>query len=319
MISIDRILCPANSGFQSDEALRYAASLARVYRAELLICHCRPAPSLVGALTLGDDGIRMMLNQIVKRYIGLEGNSQPRCEVIVEDSGRDVGAEIVRLAHERAVDVIVMRSRHAPLSSLLGSVAEQVSRNASCSVLIVRPRDQSRVEPKGQHTFRRVLVCHDFSTSAQLALSYGLSIAQKYRAQLHLIHVLPAPVTDTPEILFTAVGGDTAYHRAVRRLEEAVPEEVYRTCRVKHVVEWGKPYREILAYARKAGIDMVCMGALGRDYGSGALFGSNVDRVLRQVACPVFIARPLTTAIHKFFERPIARTVSYRRPVSTSA
>jgi nucleotide-binding universal stress UspA family protein len=66
---------------------------------------------------------------------------------------------------------------------------------------------------------------------------------------------------------------------------------------VRHVVRWGKPYREMLAYAREQHINLLCMGALGRDFGSEALFGSNVDRVVRQASCPVLIARPLQAAI----------------------
>ena len=62
------------------------------------------------------------------------------------------------------------------------------------------------------------------------------------------------------------------------------------------VLRWGKPYREVLAYAREQEMDLVCMGALGRDFGLEALFGSNVDRVLRQAPCPSLIARPLKLA-----------------------
>jgi nucleotide-binding universal stress UspA family protein len=63
------------------------------------------------------------------------------------------------------------------------------------------------------------------------------------------------------------------------------------------------PYREVLAYAREQNADLACMGALGRDFGLQALFGSNVDRVLRQAACPVLIARPLKPATPTFANR----------------
>jgi hypothetical protein len=38
------------------------------------------------------------------------------------------------------------------------------------------------------------------------------------------------------------------------------------------------------------------MGAKGAGFGLSALFGSNVDRVLRQAPCPVLVARPLRPA-----------------------
>jgi nucleotide-binding universal stress UspA family protein len=55
----------------------------------------------------------------------------------------------------------------------------------------------------------------------------------------------------------------------------------------------GQPYREILNYAENNNIDLICLGAHGAGYGMRTLFGSNVDRVLRQAPCPVLVARPL--------------------------
>jgi hypothetical protein len=40
-------------------------------------------------------------------------------------------------------------------------------------------------------------------------------------------------------------------------------------------------------------IDLISVGAHGAGFGMRALFGSNVDRVLRQAPCPVLVARPL--------------------------
>lgn len=90
---------------------------------------------------------------------------------------------------------------------------------------------------------------------------------------------------------------ETAYQRAMRRLQFSVPEEIYKRCRVTQAVRWGKPYREVLAYAKEQDVDLVCMGALGRDFGLQALFGSNVDRVLRQASCPTLVSRPFQAAL----------------------
>jgi nucleotide-binding universal stress UspA family protein len=62
------------------------------------------------------------------------------------------------------------------------------------------------------------------------------------------------------------------------------------------VVE-GQAYREILNYAEKNAIDLICIGAHGAGFASRTLFGSNVDRVLRQAPCPVLVTRLLKPAI----------------------
>jgi hypothetical protein len=72
-----------------------------------------------------------------------------------------------------------------------------------------------------------------------------------------------------------------------------VPAEVHLWCEVKTAVSEGHPYREILNYAEKNEIDLISVGAHGAGFGMRALFGSNVDRVLRQAPCPVLVARPL--------------------------
>jgi hypothetical protein len=61
-------------------------------------------------------------------------------------------------------------------------------------------------------------------------------------------------------------------------------------------VRWGKVYQEVLAYAKEQQIDLICLGASGSNFSLGALFGSNVDRILREAPCPVLIARPIKLA-----------------------
>jgi nucleotide-binding universal stress UspA family protein len=62
---------------------------------------------------------------------------------------------------------------------------------------------------------------------------------------------------------------------------------------VKHAVQYGQPYAEILTYAQNNEIDLIAMAAHGAGFGVHTLFGSNVDRVLRQARCPLLIAHPI--------------------------
>ena len=61
-------------------------------------------------------------------------------------------------------------------------------------------------------------------------------------------------------------------------------------------MRWGRPNHEVLSYAKEEKIDLVCMGAYGKNFSMEGLFGSNVDRVLRQSPFPVFVARPFKPA-----------------------
>lgn len=190
-----------------------------------------------------------------------------------------------------------MCSRRRPLrAALLGSTTESVYRTAPCPVLVVHP-DQREWPGDNALAPKRVLVATDFSDYSELALRQGLSLAQEYQAELHLLHVLSAPVLGEPELAWIPSSTEGAYHKAARRLQKAVPGEAYLWCEIKHAVRWGKPYREILSYAKEHEIDLICMGSQGTGFGMQALFGSNVDRVIRQSPCPALVARPLRPAV----------------------
>jgi len=279
MINIKRILCPTDLSAHSGKAVRYALALARAHEAELIFFHC--TPDLDGEQKLTDS---------LLDYVDI---SDSRWRLITA-SGSDAGEAIMTLAQVENVDLIVMRSRRRPhRAALLGSTAETVCRSAPCPVLVLHNDEQEFVGDELTVNLQRVLVAYDFSDYSELALKYGLSIAQEHQAEVHLLHVLPARSVNEPEIAWYPAKGESAYHNAARRLQRVVPSEVHLWCEVKSAVSEGHPYREILNYAERNEIDLISVGAHGAGFGMRALFGSNVDRVLRQAPCPVLVARPL--------------------------
>ena len=300
LMTIKRILCPTDLTAGSDEALRYALALARAYEAKLIAYHCEPTNN--GA-ELEQSEIKESFEKSLFQYLGPAELALINWERVVE-RGNDPGSAIAKFAADRGVDLIVMRSRRRPhRAALLGSTAESVSRSAPCPVLVMHSDHRDWVnEPSHEIQLKRVLVAYDFSDHAEMALNYALSFAQEYQAELHLLHVLPRLSLGEPEIAWYPPGKDGAYHQAARRLQNAVPAEAHLWCQVTHAVSEGQPYREILNYAEKNEIDLICLGAHGAGFGMKALFGSNVDRVLRQASCPVLVTRPLKPA-DAFFQK----------------
>lgn len=286
-----RILCPIGLTPDSDEALRYAIALAKAYRAKLFVLHC-VGVYVVGSLTERCH-IEESLKDLIAKHMCLPAAPLETEVVVIEG---DPSVVIAREAAELRIDLIVMRSRRRPhAAALLGSTTETVCRTAPCPVLITHADEQ---EWAGMTTnevgLRRVLVAHDFSSDSELALSYGLSLAQEYQAELNLLHVLPVRArSEAPEIAKLPASANTAFDEAASRLRRALPEETYMWCEVKQAVREGHPYREVLDYAEEQKVDLICMGASGSGFGLHALFGSNADRVLRQAPCPILIARPL--------------------------
>jgi len=289
MINIQRILCPTDLSPYSGNAVRYALALARAHEAELILLHCTNELDTEAELGL--------LETSLLQHLTPDDLKGSRWRVVVAPAN-EIDEEIMRRAQSERVDLIVMRSRRRPhRAALLGSTAESVSRSAPCPVLVMHNDEREFITDALKVDLKRVLVAYDFSDYSELALRYGLSIAQENQAELHLLHVLPPRSVNEPEIAWYPMKGESAYHTAARRLQRVVPADVHLWCSVTTAVSEGNPYREILNYAEKNEIDLISVGAHGAGFGMRALFGSNVDRVLRQAPCPVLVARTLKPSV----------------------
>lgn len=293
MNRIQRILCPTDFTSESDAALLYAIAIARTYDARLFVCHCVESPAYAELSPL--DLMKDRLDIGISHYLGTSEKNLEKCEKIIIEG--DPVIAIPRAAAEHHIDLIVMRSRRRPIAAtLLGSTAEAICRTAPCPVLVTHPSEHEWAGiDKQEISLKRILIAHDFSNDAELALQYGLSLAQEHQAEVHLLHVLP--YTISPALTGVPTGLEKDFERAARLLKDTVPEETNLWCRISQSVASGQPYREILTYAIDKNIDLICMGVHGAGFSMRALFGSNADRVLRQAPCPVLIARPLKPAL----------------------
>jgi nucleotide-binding universal stress UspA family protein len=289
MMRIERILCPTDLSPESDSALRYAIALARTYEAKLFVLHCTETTTPID--DSARDKFKKQIEAPVRQWAGVDHHPPAGYEGILTSGLADEA--IIKTAAENHVDLIVMSSRRRPVAAaILGSTAEAVCRTAPCPVLITHPSEREWVEMTScEIELRKILVAQDFSIDSELALRIAISLAQEYRAELHLMHVLP--VTLAPATVELPLGIESDFQRAARLLQQSVPDEVYLWCKVFQAVEAGQPYRQILTYAEEKEIDLICMGVHGAGFAMRALFGSNTDRVLRQAPCPVLIARPL--------------------------
>ncbi len=292
MIELERILCPTDLSEDSERTLRYAVAISCSSCAKLFVCHRPKSP------VDHEEVLHTITKYVEAGYAIYSGKpdetSTWEWETILLDDA-DLGKAITREAELKRADLIFMRSRRRPFAAaLLGSTAETVSRLAPCPVLVMHADEREWLDNEtGAIVLNRVLAAYDFSPYSELALQYALTLAQRYQAELHILHVLPTPPTDQPEVAWVGQETNTPYHQAARRLLEAIPAEVHLWSSVKHAVQYGQTYAEILNYAEKYEIDLISMGAHGFGRSALTLFGSNVDRVLRQARCPVLVAHPL--------------------------
>lgn len=294
MIKVERILCPTDLSTESDEASRYAVALARIYEAKLLLLHCseqHPLPDEKDGDKMQRQMDRLFVESLVP-HLGLATMNELNWEGILRHNIPHIGNAIIQEAIAQKADLIVMRSRRRPRAAiLLGSTAETVCRNAPCPVLVTHPLEREWVSMStGEIDLNRVLIAHDFSRNSETAMNFGISLAQQYQAQVHLIHVLDSEGHEEPELTWSSSSTGNAYTFTARKLQEVLPKEVHLWCEFINVVRCGKVHEKILAYAKEHEIDLICMGVSGSDWVIDKLLGSNVDRVLREAPCPVLVA-----------------------------
>jgi nucleotide-binding universal stress UspA family protein len=293
MLKIERILCPMDFSEFSVRAYDYAQSLAKHYKARLYVEHVVPPLTMTYPYYPFPDVVKDVywnvseqaqgqLRELIKSHT--RNGIQP--EVVIESG--TVSQAILSFSEKESVDLIVMgtHGRQGVDHLTMGSVTEKVLRKARCPVLAVRrPAHDFIVPGHGQDPVQlhKILFCTDFSEHSDCALTYALSLAMEYNAELTLLHVLEhLPDSDDLQV-------ETA--KIIQRLETPIPSDARNWCTIKSVVRVGRPYQEIIQLALEAYADLVIMGVRGRSALDLALFGSTTHRVLQLGPCPVLAVR----------------------------
>lgn len=139
MLPIKTILHPTDFSERSALAFRLACSLARDYGARLIILHVAvpPMPIAIEGVAMPPPALDLKLLREQLQQLRPENPKVPVEHRLIEG---DAATEILDVAGETKCDVIVMgtHGRTGLGRLLMGSVAEQVVRKASCPVLTVK-------------------------------------------------------------------------------------------------------------------------------------------------------------------------------------
>jgi len=150
-----KILLPTDFSGCANFALPYASSIARATGATIICVHVvEPVVPAVGYTGLAEP---MPIADISEQLEDSAERQLPQLAECEECSGLnleevivhgDAAAEIVRVAAERDVDLIVISShgRTGLGRMIFGSTAEAVVRHAGCPVLVVKPPHEEEAE-----------------------------------------------------------------------------------------------------------------------------------------------------------------------------
>ncbi|HEU4731014.1 MAG TPA: universal stress protein [Kofleriaceae bacterium] len=288
-MTFKKILCPIDFSPGSQQAMGVAVRLATASNAELVLAHAWYLPPLAygGEYPVAPEAVQILVDD-EKRGL--------------EDAARDAAALGARRVETRLLsgvpwqqlvellradtgfDLVVMgtHGRTGLSRFLLGSVTENVVRQAPCPVLVVRSQ--------GAGTFGHVLCPVDFSACSREAVELAAAVAAPGGAGITLLHVIELPVSYSgePPVAGFAEDLDRASARLLdqwsRELATKVSVPVATRSRI------GSPGAQILAVLESdPTFDLVVMGSHGRTGVRRMLLGSVAEKVVRHAACPVLV------------------------------
>lgn len=141
--------------------------------------------------------------------------------------------------------------------------------------------------------FKSILVPVDFSSNSARALEYAHTLATRFGASLHVLHVCEVPALTTGSMDAYAI----AYSNWSQQLGDEAEREIVKMVpklsgvAVTTEVLFGNPARAIVTAATGRKADLIVMGTHGHGPLMHALMGNVAERVVRTAPCPVLTVR----------------------------
>lgn len=147
----------------------------------------------------------------------------------------------------------------------------------------------------------KILVPVDFSASSHAALDAATELAEKFNAEIALLHVIPAfPNVSIPDSFTEAAVVEQAQKAAEERFAVSQKALAARGIKMTSSVEVGNDVAgAILETAERENADMIVISTHGLSGWYPMVFGSIAEKIVKLAQCPVLLLRtprPETTA-----------------------
>jgi len=286
-VTLSKILVTTDFSSVSDHALDYAIALARRYDARIYLAHViTPDPFQFAEPQLAQatyEKVRQAAEEgITDILISGKLRGVPH-EVLLEEGS--VWPTIEKMVAEHEIDLVVTgtHGRGKVQKLLIGSVAEEIFRQASCAVMTVGPSVKNELSPEVE--LKSILFATDFGPGAEKAAAHAFSLAQEHGARLTLLHVNETAAAYTEESLARQREID------IVRMRKLMPEGSENWCKPEFRVTFGAAVEEILIAVREVGADLLVMGAKPRRSLAGHLPLTIAYNVVTKANCPVLTVR----------------------------
>lgn len=278
-VGFGSILVAVDFSAMSSAVLAQARAMADEYGASVTVLHVVPLEAYqFGPPDRLESARRDAATKMEALVAGQSLGGKPARTLIENGEVAHVVDEVIR---RDGHDMLVLGTagRRGLKRFVMGSVAEEIFRSTSIPVVTVGPKAAER----GVRAVKQILVATDFSEESKAALPWAAAVAQRHRADVALVHVVPAAIGEDQETL-TRKYRDRLREIAPSRL--AVPPEL--------MVKFGDAEDQVLEAARERNADVIVIGIRGGggfDRARTHLLGPTTAAVIAQAECPVLTVR----------------------------
>ncbi len=304
MNPIRSVLVPIDFSDASKHALNYGLHFAREFGAALRLIHVVDW-ALSARYTQFIPAVEDEVREVRKTEKALDalipdsfrGSVECRVEAV---TGNTVDV-LLQKAEREPIDLVVMGShgRRGFKRWFMGSVTEHALRRMPVPVMTVSQVDEA-VEPvpDAPLEFKRILYPTDFSDSKEVALPVALEFAERWGAELELVHVVERLHRSPTSPPWTDEELEQERHdlieRATTTLESLVPASQAENVKLRRTVLEGRAAHAILEYAAENPPDLIVITLHGMSFIERALLGATAERVVRAAHAPVLAIPPAT-------------------------
>ncbi|HET8523067.1 MAG TPA: universal stress protein [Thermomicrobiales bacterium] len=298
------ILVPVDGSPLAEQALPYAAALASkntTIRLLLVLRDPEPVRDLLGRETISRedvlnqwrDAATASLHQLAERTRQYAGDLVFDVEVTVGDPAE----QILKVAQERGIDLIVMTShgRGAAGRMVYGSVADRVMRNAPLPVMMIRPEDAA--PERGVAAIRRLVVPLDGSAVAAQALPVAKQLARHLHTPVQLVSVIDVYRDLSPAAAYGMAFSQQIYDEMETYAKQQTQQMLMKAA--EHVaagdvaVSWtvlSGPTAPAIMDTTRPG-DIIVLTSHGRGGLKRWLIGSVAEKLMRESPAPLVLLR----------------------------
>jgi len=284
-IALKNILFTTDFSPAAEAAAPFAIQIASNYGAKVYGVHVNPFDNYTAAAPEAWAAMAEAADKETKEHAQRLNDQLKGIEHEVMIGEGNIWEVISNLIKEKEIDLIVLgtRGRTGLGKALLGSVAEEILRQAPCPVLTVGPH--VTVQPEKAAEMSEILYATDLMADFPAAAPYAISLAQENQAHLGLLYVIENPKTG--ELVRPAQVAEAK----VRKLRQLVSEQAELWCEPKYFVEQGIPAEKILELAEMRHASLIVIGARPVKGFATHLNAGTVHKVVSQAKCPVLTIR----------------------------